>query len=312
MNLASIDLNLLVAFEAVFETRNVTLAAQRLHRAQPSVSNALSRLRTLFQDELFMRTAAGMVPTERAMALMPSIGQALMQIREVLDQGAGFDPATARGKRFTIAASDYADIVVVPHILARLRRLAPHTDLRVAKLDRAAIYKQLDEGVLDMAIGGHLAPPKRMLVTHLYEEQFVCIADRRHPRLRRHALDLQTFIALPHALFVPSDDGSIRGVIDENLARLGVRRRVAATFAHIIALPYAVQNTDLVATLARRAALQLAGRQIALHALPPELGDNVFSIDMVCSRRVQGNAALEWLRHIVGEAVGDMERKDAV
>ncbi len=70
-----------MAFEAVFETRNVTLAAQRLHRAQPSVGNALSRLRTLFQDELFMRTAAGMVPTERAMALMPSIGQALIQIR---------------------------------------------------------------------------------------------------------------------------------------------------------------------------------------------------------------------------------------
>ena len=300
MNLASVDLNLLVAFEAVFETRNVTLAAQRLHRAQPSVSNALSRLRTLFQDELFMRTAAGMVPTERAMALMPSIGQALAQIREVLDQGAGFDPATASGKRFTIAASDYADIVVVPHILARLRRLAPHTDLRVAKLDRAAIYKQLDEGVLDMAIGGHLTPPKRMLVTPLYEEQFVCIADRRHPRLRKHVLDLQAFIALPHALFVPSDDGSTRGVIDERLA-----------FAHIIALPYAVQNTDLVATLARRAALQLAGRQIALHALPPELGENAFSVDMVCSRRVQGNAALGWLRRIVGEAVGDMDRNGA-
>ena len=125
MNLAAIDLNLLVAFEALYDTRNVTLAGQRIHRAQPSVSSALGRLRRLFQDELFLRTAEGMQPTPKADALMPAVSAALDQIRQALAQGAPFDPGSAQGRRFTIAASDYADVVIVPHIVAALRRDAP-------------------------------------------------------------------------------------------------------------------------------------------------------------------------------------------
>ncbi|AEI81778.1 transcriptional regulator LysR family (plasmid) [Cupriavidus necator N-1] len=271
MNLASIDLNLLVAFEALYETRNVTLAGQRLHRAQPSVSNALNRLRALFQDELFVRTAAGMLPTQRADALIPAIRQALAQIRLALEQGVKFDPANAAAQRFTIAASDYTDIVLVPFIVARLRHEAPQIDLRVARLDRAAIWQQLDDGTVDIAIGGHLAPPKRMLVTPLYDERLICIADRRHPGLPGGSLDLRAYIELPHALFVPSDDSSSRGVVDVTLAGLGLRRRVAATFAHIVALPQAVAGTDLVATLAERVAVRLAGKQVVLYPLPNRL-----------------------------------------
>jgi DNA-binding transcriptional LysR family regulator len=306
MNLASIDLNLLVVFEALYETRSVTLAGQRLNRAQPSVSNALARLRSLFEDELFVRTAEGMAPTEQAVALMPAIDLALEQIRRALAQGVGFDPAAARGRRFTLAASDYADVVIIPHLVARLRREAPEVDLRVKALDRAAIYGQLDHGSVDLAIGGHLAPPKRMQVEPLYEERFVCIADRRHPLLRGRALDLDAYLRLPHALFVPSDDGSTRGVIDVRLDRLGHRRRVAATFAHIVALPYAVLGTDLIASLAGRAAERLAPKGIALHPLPAELGDTSFRIEMVHSRRAQGDAAVAWLRRAVLAAVQAM------
>ena len=130
----------------------------------------------------------------------------------------------------------------------------------MARLDRAQLYEQLDNGSVDLAIGGHLAPPKRMLSERLYDESFVCIADQRHPAARRK-LDLERYLALPHALFTPSDDGSARGVVDAGLARLGRKRRVACTFAHIVALPHAVRGTDLIATLARRAAA--AGRRRA-------------------------------------------------
>ena len=97
MNLAAIDLNLLVAFEALYDTRNVTLAGQRIHRAQPSVSSALGRLRRLFQDELFLRTAEGMQPTPKADALMPAVSAALDQIRQALAQGAPSIRARRRG-----------------------------------------------------------------------------------------------------------------------------------------------------------------------------------------------------------------------
>jgi DNA-binding transcriptional LysR family regulator len=312
MNLASIDLNLLVAFEALFDTRSVTLAGQRLNRAQPSVSNALGRLRTLFDDPLFVRSSEGMVPTERAMALMPGIAQALETIRQALSQDVAFDPGAARGRRFTIAASDYADIVLVPYIVALLRREAPDADLRVAALDRASIYAQLDQSTVDVAIGGHLAPPKRMRAEALYQETFVCMADRRHPLLRRRAsraadrIDLATYLGLPHALFVPSNDGSARGVIDARLDRLRKQRRVAATFAHIVALPYAVLGTDLVATLAGRVASRLAPAGTVIRRLPAELDDTAFSIDMVHGPRSEGDAAGAWLRGRVRAAVSEM------
>ncbi|WLA48630.1 LysR family transcriptional regulator [Bradyrhizobium elkanii] len=125
MNLAAIDLNLLVAFEALMEERHVTRAAERIGLAQPSMSSALRRLRALFADELFLRAGAGMQPTEKALALAGPIGEALRQIRSALVPDQGFDPAIAR-RRITIAATDYGDLVVVPE----LTRLLAHRSAR--------------------------------------------------------------------------------------------------------------------------------------------------------------------------------------
>lgn len=316
MNLATVDLNLLVAFEALYETRNVTLAGQRLHRAQPSVSNALARLRTQFGDPLFARTADGMQPTARAHALMPQIALALHHIRQAMTQAAVFDPASPGGRCFTIAASDYADIVLLPHVVRHIRRLAPDVDLRVTALNRTSIHELLDQGVVDVAIGGHLSAPKRMLQQRLYDEDFVCIASRAHPRIaidessgrRRRRMDLATYADLPHALFAPGDDGSRRGVIDQKLDTLGRQRRVAATFAHIVALPHAVASSDLVATVARRVAVRLASADIAIHELPRELADTAFGIDMVHSRGTDTESASRWLRDTIRTAVKDLQR----
>ncbi|MCS6738201.1 LysR family transcriptional regulator, partial [Proteus mirabilis] len=110
MNLSSVDLNLLVVFEALYQTRNVTAAGRRLNRAQPSVSNALARLRILLNDPLFVRSGGGMAPTPRAHQLMPQIQRVLEQIHLALAPPARFDPATAGQRRFTLAAGDYADI----------------------------------------------------------------------------------------------------------------------------------------------------------------------------------------------------------
>lgn len=310
MNLSRVDLNLLVTFEALYQTRNVTLAGQRLNRAQPSVSNALTRLRVLFGDDLFVRGTAGMQPTELAHALMPAITLALDHVRQAMGQSVAFDPAVPAGRRFTIAASDYADIVLLPRVIARLRKQAPDIDLRVMALDRTTIHDQLDHGVADVAISGHLATPKRMVRTTLYPEDFVCIAHRDHPLLSgtrpRRTIDLATYLRLPHALFVPSDDGSRRGVIDGKLEKLGQQRRVAATFSHIVALPLAVASSDLVATMARRAAQRLATPDIRIYELPKALTDTAFDIDLIHTRRAQADAGVTWLRQEIAAAVAEV------
>ncbi|WP_404994889.1 LysR family transcriptional regulator [Cupriavidus pauculus] len=310
MNLSRIDLNLLVAFEALYHTRSVTLAGKRLSRAQPSVSNALTRLRTLFGDELFVRTNAGMEPTELAHTLMPGISTALDHVRQAVGQSVAFDPAAPAGRGFTIAATDYADIVLLPHVISRLRRQAPDIDLRIMALDRAALYEQLDQGVVDVAIGGHLSAPKRMVQTRLYEEDFVCIASRSHPQLRagrrRRQIDLSTYLQLPHALFAPGDSGSRRGVVDGRLDKLGRQRRVAATFSHIVALPLAVAQSDLVATVARRVAHRLASPEVQILEVPEELADTGFDIALIHNRRTQADAAAVWLRQQIQAAVSEM------
>ena len=155
MNLATVDLNLLVAFEALMEERHVTRAAERIGLAQPSMSSALRRLRALFADEWFLRAGAGMQPTERALALAGPIGEALRQIRGALAPDRGFDPATAR-RRITIAATDYGDLVLVPELTRLLRMEAPGIDLAVRPLtDPTVALAKLERGELDAVIGGH-------------------------------------------------------------------------------------------------------------------------------------------------------------
>ena len=118
MNLAAVDLNLLVAFEALMEERNVTRAGQRVGLTQPSMSSALTRLRALFADDLFVRTGSGMQPTAKALSLARPISEALGQIRGVFEPGSAFEPARAQ-RRFSIAVTDYGDLIIVPPLVRR-------------------------------------------------------------------------------------------------------------------------------------------------------------------------------------------------
>ncbi|MHA0853731.1 LysR family transcriptional regulator, partial [Serratia nematodiphila] len=261
MNLSSVDLNLLVVFEALYQTRNVTAAGRRLNRAQPSVSNALARLRILLNDPLFVRSGGGMAPTPRAHQLMPQIQRVLEQIHLALAPPARFDPATAGQRRFTLAAGDYADILLLPAIISRLRQTAPGIDIRVSRLDRHNIYRQLDSGEVDIALGGHLSGAESHYVRTLFEEHLVCIASRSHPQLADGRWDLARYLSLPHGLYAPADDGSARGMVDRRLAEIGGQRRVAVTFSHIAALPAVVADSDLIATLAASAARHFSDPQ---------------------------------------------------
>ncbi|GAB7549170.1 LysR substrate-binding domain-containing protein [Cupriavidus sp. 8B] len=238
------------------------------------------------------------------------MSSALDHVRQAVCQSVAFDPAAPAGRSFTIAATDYAAIVLLPYVISRLRRQAPDIGLGIMALDRAAIYEQLDQGVVDAAIGGHLSAPKRMVQTKLYEEDFVCIASRSHPQLgtrgRRRSIDLATYLQLPHALFAPGESGSRRGVVDGRLDKLGGQRRVAATFSHIVALPLAVAYSDLVAAVARRVAHRLASPDVQFLEVPEELADTAFDIELIRNRRTQADAAAVWLRQEIPSAVGEM------
>lgn len=301
MNLSRIDLNLLVAFEALMEERHVTRAAERIGLAQPSMSNALRRLRDLFADELFLRTGAGMQPTDKALALIGPIGDALREIREVLTPERSFDPSTAR-RRFTVAATDYGDLLVVPELSRLLRAEAPGIDLVVRPMaDATAALGKLERGEIDALVGGHLPDSPRCVRQRLFEEHFVCIQDEARAA-RGGNPSLEDYATLPHALFSAAGGDGLPSVIDTVLARHGMRRRVALTLAHVVAVPFAVAGTDLIATMAERVARRFAeAAGVVLHPLPFDTPS--FSIDLVHARRAVDDPALRWLLNAVGRCV---------
>ena len=297
MNLASVDLNLLVAFEALMEERNVTRAGARVGLAQPSMSSVLTRLRALFGDDLFVRSASGMQPTAKALSLARPISEALGQIRGVLAPGSAFDPATARG-RMSIAVTDYGDLVVVPPLVAALRREAPGIDLVVRPIiDTALSVASLEHGDIDALIGGHLPASARITRTTLFEEHFVCIRDARRAR-QKAQLSKDDYTRLPHVLFSSAGGDGLPGAIDTVLARHGRKRRTAVTLAHVVAVPFAVAGTDLVATMAERIARRFAS-SAGVSVVPLPYDVDAFSIDLLHTRRAMTDPALRWFIELV-------------
>ncbi len=297
MNLASVDLNLLVAFEALMEERSVTRAGQRIGLAQPSMSSILTRLRSLFGDDLFVRTASGMQPTAKAVALARPISDALGQIRGLLEPGSDFDPATAR-RRLAIAVTDYGDLVVVPPLVAALRREAPGIDLVVRPIiDAAASVANLEHGDIDALIGGHLPASTHITRCTLFEESFVCIRDAKRSK-RNSRLTRDDYTRLPHALFSSAGGDGLPGAIDTLLARHGRKRRTAVTLAHVVAVPFAVAGTDLVATMAGRIARRFAAAA-GVSVTPVPYDVEAFTIDLLHTRRAMADPALRWFIDLV-------------
>jgi len=296
MDLYGIDLNLLVAFEALMAERNVTRAGARIHRSQPAMSAALSRLRTLLKDELFVRGPEGLQPTPRALDLSEPLGRALAQIQRALDFTQAFEPG-ASSAGYTIGLSEHPAHVLLPRLLARLRTEAPGVTLRVrsvvARDDALAL---LDAGEIDLAVG---VPPTtaagRILARPLFEERFVCILRRDHPAGRRR-LTLEAWLALTHLLVSPENERF--GLVDAALSKLGLRRRLGLTLPQMYAAPALVAGSDLVATV-MAGVVQACGLSSSLRVLAPPIELPTVRFDLFWHRRNDAHPAQRWLRECI-------------
>ncbi|RIL05203.1 MAG: transcriptional regulator [Proteobacteria bacterium] len=262
--LRRIDLNLLLALDALLDERNVTRAARRLGVTQPALSGALGRLRALFDDPLFVRTRHGVVPTPRAEALAEPLARWLADARELVAP-ARFEPAASE-RTFSISANDYMQHALLVPFARALERRAPRAALALwpQPEDLAA---QLARGALDLAVTiAEWAPPD-LPSRALYEERYVGIVRRGHAWTRRRP-SLDAFCAAKHVLVSPAG-GGLRGPTDDALALLGRQRRVALTVSSFLLVPGVVASRELVAVVPER----LLGRQpgVARFALPVDL-----------------------------------------
>ncbi|OUL20726.1 LysR family transcriptional regulator [Nostoc sp. RF31YmG] len=296
INLANIDLNLLVVFDALMSERHVTRAGERLGLSQPATSNALARLRKLTNDDLFVRTNAGLQPTPLAIALAQQIQPALRQIQTALSREQNFDPTTS-DHLFAIGMTDYVEFTVLPLLLERLERVAPNIKIQIRSGDRQHLLSLLDAGEVDLICG--LFPEQ--IAWHeaqlLFQERYVCVCRQDHP-LIGDSLSLEDFVAAAHLLVSIQED--MVGRVDKLLAEKNLSRHITISIPHFLVAPSILARTNLIATLAERVAQAFANSQ-NLKVLPCPLPMQGFSVFMRWHRSTRDRAAHTWLRGIIAE-----------
>ena len=295
--LTSVDLNLLVALDALLGEGNVTRAAARIGLSQPAMSHALGRLRLLFDDPLLIRTPRGMVPTPRAEVLIDPIRRALDDLERAIQKRPAFDPATAR-RAFTIAAVDYNEMVILPPLLARLSKEAPGVDLVTRPIRMDEIDDDLECGAMDLAIGALFGEDKAgRYQQRLFTERLVCVVRADHPEVKE-TISLEQYVELRHALISPR--GRKGGMVEDELGKLGLSRRIALTVPHFLVAPLVVAQTDLVLTLAERLARTFAG-MLPLRIVSLPLHVPGFSTTQFWHERQNQDPAHAWLRGLIAE-----------
>src|SRR5881394_3942087 len=289
MNVRDVDLNLLRVFDAVLREKGVTPAAAGLGLTQPAVSNALSRLRGVFGDPLFVRTASGMDPTPFARELAEPVRQALALLESALALGPGFDPASAT-RAFRFYMSDLGQIEFLPPLIERVESRAPGVRLEAVALDVEDIGAALASGTLDLAVGflPALGPPIERRA--LFRDPYVCLMRADH---EIKSLTRKRFLDAAHVLV------SYRGghrVIEEAFERAGIR--VALRVPHFTVVPMVLERTDLILTLPARVA-RVFERRGKLKSLPPPLPIPAAEVAVHWHQRFEADPGNRWLREQV-------------
>lgn len=304
MDLNGIDLNLLVAFDALMKERSVTRAGARIYRSQPAMSAALSRLRSLLKDELFIRGPDGLQPTPRAMDLAEPLSLALAEIQRVLDFTQEFDPSTS-STTFTIGLSEHPTYLLLPRLLNVLREKAPAMTLHVRGfIARDDAVTMLDAGEVDLVVG---VPPTstsgRILIRPLFEESFVCVVRKDHP-VAKTPLDLEKFLELSHLLVSPENDRF--GHVDVMLAKHGLKRKLGLTLPHLYAAPVVIAQSDMIATL-MQGIIDVSGYAKELCIMKPPLELSKIPFVLAWHRRNDVHPAQRWLRETIASLIVSSE-----
>lgn len=298
MNLRAIDLNLLPVFEAVFTEGGITRAAERLNLTQPAVSNALSRLRLAFNDQLFVRTAGGMAPTPAAKTLIGPVREALAQLRVGLDLQAAFDPAQST-RVFNIASGDIATLALLPALAGTLERENARCAFHWLQAPRQEIASDFAAGQVDLAIDIPAFARPDLASQRLFSDRYVCALRRNHPRATGR-FTLNHFLELKHIAVSTRRRG--KGVVDVALGRIGQRLTPAIRLPHYQPAFHAVMASDLAlvapASLARR-------YDVVVRELPVETPE--LDLMLFWRRDAAGDAGLAWARDKLVEAAAQNE-----
>ena len=291
--MGELDLNLLYVLVALDDRRSVSGAALQLQRSQPAVSTALSKLRSFFDDPLFVRTGNVMQPTPRGGSIVEAARSVLGRIGTDIVAVPAFDPATA-ARPITLALSDVGEIVFLPTLLKHLRELAPQASINAVSLPAAEVANGLETGTVDLAMGYFPDLKKNNFFQQvLFSDGFVSLLRADHPVCARK-LSLKQFLQLEHA--VVRAESRTEEVIERYLARKRIQRRVVLTTPHFSSAPMIVAQSDLIVTVPEPLGRYFseASTQVRAVALPFE--SPRIDLKQFWHRKFHHDARNRWLR----------------
>lgn len=290
MNIYSVDLNLLKVFDAVYAERSVSRAAARLGLTQPSVSNALVRLRSLFGDRLFLRTRSGVAPTPAAERIAGPIASALKVMQVTLDATSRFD-ASQTERVFRLQMSDFGEVVFLPPLLKELRTRAPRLRIETRQIPWSEIPAALETGQIDLAIGYLPSLAGHFESRLLFHEEYVRLSRARPSPSRADApLDYIAVTSHPSTLKYLSDNG--------------LADRIRLSIPHFMVVPSILAETQFAVILPHMAALTF--RPASAFRIDPLVGPaKAFDVSLYWTRRAASDPANIWLRALLCELFCD-------
>lgn len=288
-----LDTELLLIFDEVYKTRNVTRAAANLGLPQSTVSLGLSRLREQFNDRLFSRTSRGMEPTPRAANAIADIRLALQAMQSALADEPVFVPAASQ-RAFTVCMTDISEIVLLPRLLNYLRTHGPGIKLDVAKISPDS-PAELANGTVDLAVGFMPHLEAGFYQQKLFDQHFVCLVSKHHPRVTE-ALTVDLLRAEGHVLVRTSGTG--HAIVDKVLAQADVERNVVLRLPSFLGVARIVAQTELLAIVPYRYGVAMQeSEDIRLLAVPVELPS--FEVKQHWHERYHADASNRWLRQTI-------------
>ena len=306
MNFRTFDLNLLKVLDALLREGSTVGAARRLGLSQSAVSSALNRLRQSIGDELLVRRGGRLEPTDFALGLAGPLRKTLGELESLLEADA-FEPATSDAC-IRISGPDYYSDMILPRLAEIVETEAPNMRLQMFDLVPEDHFATLDRYEVDIILMPEGPLPDWAMSRRIFNSAFGLLVRRGHPMLEEEdgkpTLSLDAFCKLGHILYSPS--GELRSFTDDALDQLGRNRRVAMTLPKFSAIAHTVSRTNLIGTMPRTLAEELAeGLDLVVLSPPVDIGPHPML--MVWSKRSHENPAHKWVRERIVELVKPLD-----
>jgi DNA-binding transcriptional LysR family regulator len=292
VHLINMDLNLLLVFDSIYKLRSLTIAGEQLGRTQSAVSHALERLRSVFDDPLFVRTSKQMRPTPKAEELAIPIRNALDTLQKAFSTSDTFYPEKVECV-FKISMSDYCETVILPRLMHYLLNKAPKIQIEITSPALAMPQQGLETSMFDLVIGNRDVTAG-IFQQKLWVDTFVCMVSNHHPQIKT-TMTMDQYLEFPHVLFAPR--GKKDRIVQETLKKKGFSRIVALKSPNILVIPEIIKKTPYIITLPRMLATSIDNSQLKL--LKPPVNFPNLPIMQYWHEAMHNDPAHCWLRKVI-------------